>query len=338
MQRRLYIQFLALMLVACVATIAIAACSGPSIPTYEPIPPAEGRTIQHAGGTTVVPRSPERVVILGSVVDALALGIEPVGAAFAGFPSRANAAELAPLLGDRTESITVLGHVNQPNLERIIELQPDLILILGTKGPGSFYPRLSQIAPTVMVDFSRGAAAWPEYVSAAATALGKSAEAQALIQQYEQRVEQLQIALGDRRETTVVSVARFLPERFRIYQKNSFSGAVLDEVGLPRPERQQRSRAYENISLEKLSVMDGDVLFFMQDNPEQSTLTQVQNNPLWSQLDVVQRGQIHEVSLEVWFLNAGIVNAHMILNDLFRTLVPNGEQYVIDQVGELTLP
>ena len=109
-------------------------------------------------------------------------------------------------------------------------------------------------------------------------------------------------------------------------------------MGLPRPARQQRPRAYENISLERLSSIDGDVLFFVQDTPKESTLAKVQENPLWSQLGVVQRDQMHEVSVEVWFLNAGIVNAHMILNDLFRTLVPNGKQYVIDQVGELTLP
>ena len=76
----------------------------------------------------------------------------------------------------------------------------------------------------------------------------------------------------------------------------------------------------------------------MQDNPEQSMLDRVQKSPLWSQLNVVQRGQVHEVSLEVWFLQSGIISAHMILNDLFRTLVPDGEQYVIHQVGELPLP
>ncbi|NEQ46631.1 MAG: ABC transporter substrate-binding protein [Leptolyngbya sp. SIOISBB] len=76
----------------------------------------------------------------------------------------------------------------------------------------------------------------------------------------------------------------------------------------------------------------------MQDNPEESTLAQAQESQLWSQLSVVQREQVHEVSAEVWFLNPGIVSAHMMLNDLFRTLVPDGEQYVIHQVGELPLP
>ena len=202
----------------------------------------------------------------------------------------------------------------------------------------NLYSRLTQIAPTVIVDIMRGANAWKQYVLEVATALGKLDEAQALIQQYEQRVTQFQQLMGDRLNITIVSVGRFRPDQVRLYQQGSFSGAVLAEVGLPRPESQQQNKTYEAISIDKLTSLDGDVLFFMQDNPENSMLSSVQENPLWSQLGVVQRGQVHEVSLEVWFLNAGIVSAHMLLNDLFRTLIPEGEQYVIHQVGELTLP
>ena len=240
------------------------------------------------------------------------------------------------MFSDRTEGIAAVGNYAQPNLERIAELQPDLIL--GITTVESFYPRLSQIAPTVVVEISGGVADWKEYALNWATALGKPDEAQALIQQYEQRIAQFQAAMGDRLNNTTVSVARFGSDRINIYQEDSFPGAVLAEAGLLRPESQQRNNHDEIIGLESLSSIDGDVLFFVQDNPEASTLAQAQESQLWSQLDVVQREQVHEVSVEVWFLNLGIVSAHMILNDLFRTLVPDGEQYVIHQVGELTLP
>lgn len=336
MRVRVSANLIALFLATIAAVVTITACSGSIQPNYEPIPPSEGRVIQHARGETVVPQNPQRVVLLGSIVDALALGVEPIGAAFTGLPQRADGEVLSPMLGDRTANIPVLGHARRPRLERIVELEPDLIL--GAKGLGNLYPRLAQIAPTVLVDISRGADAWKDYVVDAATALGKPDTAQALIQQYEQRVAQFQDVMGDRLDTTVVSVARFRPDQVRIYQQGSFLGAVLEEIGLPRPEMQQRDNTYETISIESLSSLDGDVLFFMQDNPGNSILSRVQDHPLWSQLDVVQQEQVHEVSLEVWFLNAGIVSANMMLNDLFRTLVPDGEQYVIDQVGELRLP
>ena len=333
MHIRVSIKTMALFLAALVAVVTVAACGANQL-SNEPIPAAEGRTIQHAMGETVVPQTPERAVLLWSAVDALALGLEPVGAVL-----RARApivGDEAPRLSDRTEGIATVGNFAQPNLETIVELQPDLIL--GTTFAESFYPQLSQIAPTVLIDISGEVAAWKEYVQTWATALGKPDEAQALIQQYEQRIAQFQQAMGDRLDTTVVSVARFLPDQIHIYQEDSLPGVVLAEAGLPRPESQQRDNHDEIISLESLPSMDGDVLFFVQDNPEESTLAQAQESQLWSQLDVVQREQVHEVSVEVWFLNLGIVSAHMMLNDLFRTLVSDGEQYVIHQVGELMLP
>ncbi|NEQ46632.1 MAG: iron-siderophore ABC transporter substrate-binding protein [Leptolyngbya sp. SIOISBB] len=225
-----------------------AAACGTNQSSNEPIPAADARTIQHAMGETVVPQTPERVVLLWSAVDALALGVEPVGAVLS--PRPPITGDEAPRLSDRTEGIAAVGNYAQPNLETIVELQPDLIL--GTTFAESFYPRLSQIAPTVLMDISGEVAAWKEYVQTWATALGKPDEAQALIQQYEQRSAQFQQVMGDRLDTTVVSVARFLPDQIHIYQKDSLPGVVLAEAGLPRPESQQQNNHDEIISLESL--------------------------------------------------------------------------------------
>ena len=324
MHIRVKVKTMALFLAALVAVVTVSACGANQL-SNEPIPASDEHTIQHAMGTTVVPQTPKRAVLLWSAVDALALGVEPAGAVLSARPPVVG--DEAPRLSDRTEGIAAVGNYAQPNLETIVELQPDLIL--GTTFAESFYPRLAQIAPTVIVDISGGPAAWKEHVLEAATVFGKPDEAQALIQQYEQRIAQFQQAMGDRLDTTVVSVTRFLPDQIHIYQKDSLPGVVLAEAGLPRPESQQRNNHDEIISLESLPSIDGDVLFFVQDNPEESTLAQAQESQLWSQLDVVQREQVHEVSAEVWFLNPGIVSAHMMLNDLFRALAPDGEQYVI---------
>ena len=334
MHIRVGIKAMGLLLATLVAVVTFSAC-GANQSSDQPIPAAAGRTIQHAMGETVVPQTPERVVLLWSALDTLALGVEPVGAVLSG-PSQMVGEALIPMFSDRTAGIAAVGNYAQPNLETIVELQPDLIL--GTTFAESFYPHLSQIAPTVLMDISGGAAAWKTYVLTWATALGKPDAAQALIQQYEQRIAQFQQVMGDRLQNTRVSVARFGSDRIRIYQTDSLPGAVLAETGLLRPESQQQRNHDETISLESLPSIDGDVLFFVQDDPEESTLAKTQENQLWSQLDVVQRGQVHEVSAEVWFLNLGIVSAHLMLNDLFRTLVPDGEQYVIHQVGELPLP
>lgn len=106
-----------------------------------------GRVVQHAAGISGVPKTPKRVVVLdtGELDSVLALGIRPIGAVTAlgtGFPS---------YLKGRTEGIADVGTIQQPSLERIAALKPDLILTSKLRH-GTLYGQLSRIAPTVMAE------------------------------------------------------------------------------------------------------------------------------------------------------------------------------------------
>ncbi|MDP9352451.1 MAG: ABC transporter substrate-binding protein, partial [Chloroflexota bacterium] len=107
----------------------------------------EGRTIEHAMGTAEVPANPQRVVALdtGELDAAMTLGVKPVGAVEAipgeGFPSYL----------EGTEGIENVGTIEQPNLEKIAALKPDLILSSKLRHE-VIYPQLSKIAPTVFAE------------------------------------------------------------------------------------------------------------------------------------------------------------------------------------------
>src|SRR6187200_1169423 len=106
------------------------------------------RTIKHAMGETKVPESPKRVIVLDTdKLDSLAsLGFTPVGA------TQAGANQTWPkYLGPALDSVKVVGTIQEPNLEAITALKPDLIL--GSKfRQEPLYAKLSQIAPTVFTD------------------------------------------------------------------------------------------------------------------------------------------------------------------------------------------
>jgi len=334
-----YRRAIALFLSTLLTTVLLSACSSlmpDSPPNAASLSPEEGRWVSHGMGETVVPNDPQRVVVLGTVADVLALGIQPVGASTLGIAQRDDAGELPSFLGDQAAGIAIVGHTAQPNLESITQLAPDLIL--GAKGVhDGIYQQLTQIAPTVVIDVTQGAGDWKQYVRTAAQALGRAEAAETLLDDYNQRIATFQQLMDDRLATTEVSVARFRPNVFRAYMSGSFSGAVLKEAGLKRPASQAREQSFENLSLEQISQIDGDVLFVMQDSAENSTLNRIRESPLWSELTAVQQGEVYEIDLESWFLNPGIVGAHLILNDLFRYLVPEGDRDIVEQVGELTL-
>lgn len=305
---------------ALLLTISILAgcgtASAPAVPSSvepaaEATQSAGTRTVQHAMGTTEVPVSPQRVVVLdtGELDAALALGVTPVGAVEAiegeGFQA---------YFGDQVEGITDVGTIAEPNLETIVSLQPDLILS-NKQRHEEIYEQLSQIAPTVFAE--RVGVVWKDNFLLDAEALGKTAEAEQLMQQYDQRVADLKARLGDPAATDV-SVVRFLPEQIRLYQRGSFIGTILDDVGFGRPRSQQATdETWLEGNRERIGDLDGDVLFVTYYGDETAAVVdQFKADPLWARLSAVQQNRVYDVSDDHWMLGIGMLAANRVLDDL----------------------
>ncbi len=275
---------------------------------------AAGRVIEHAMGETEVAEKPERVVVLdtGELDSAMTLGVTPVGAVEAverlGYPSYL----------DGTDEIENVGTIEQPNLEKIASLDPDLILSSKLRHE-AIYGQLSKIAPTVFTE-STGVT-WKENFEVHAEALGRTEEAGTVKKEYQARVDEFGQAIGD--NPPEVSVVRFLPGDTRIYQKESFIGTVLEDAGLPRPESQDvEDFAIMNASAELIPEMGGDVIFVATYGPEEeSTKQEITNDPLWQQLAAVQQGRVYEVSDDLWMLGIGYMAANGVVDDLTKYLV-----------------
>ncbi len=223
-------------------------------------------------------------------------------------------------LPEQTEGIENVGLIGQPNLEKIVRLKPDLIL--GTY-PKEIYEQLSKIAPTVIFgDEDEAYLHWQNGFKAYANVLGKTQEAERILNQYQQRVRQFQTQMGDRLTKTHVSLVNFFATDVRLYFKQVFGGQILEEVGLPRPLAQDKDEwSIENLSLEAIPQMAGDVIFLILGGHEPSKLEQFINHPLWSQLEAVQAGKVYKVSNEIWIAGATPVDANLLLDDLFKYLV-----------------
>ncbi|MEM7061925.1 MAG: iron-siderophore ABC transporter substrate-binding protein [Cyanobacteria bacterium P01_B01_bin.77] len=269
------------------------------------------RTVAHAMGTTQVPIAPERVVVLDTApLDAaFALEIQPVGTAvYKEFP---------PYLGDRVGDITLVGDPNQPNLEAILGLNPDLIL---WSQPGSnLYEKLSQIAPTVFTDNGGqvGKDAWKDNFLLYAEALGKAKQAEKQLQGYQQRVQQLQEKIGQP-QALKVSVL-IVNDNVRAYTSGSFSGSVLQDVGFSRPFVQDDPEGYAlQLSPEALDDIDGDYIFLVYSTyrPGGFQKDDFMTNPIWSQLRAVQQERVCEVNGDVWIAGRNILAANQILTDI----------------------
>ena len=245
--------------------------------------------MEHALGKTCVPIAPQRVVVLDILDNVLALGVKPVGA------TTWDNGNFRTYLPDQTTEIAKVGLLEQPNIESILSLKPDLILGTYWGDAQGIYERLSPIAPTVLVGNGRDIA-WKEWLKTYAEALGK----------------------------TQVSVVSFW-ETVRLYMHKSFSGQILNDVGLPRPPAQDREKVNEDVSLELIPQMGGDAIFLVLGD-RTPKLAQFTSHPLWSQLQAVKQGKVYEVEADAWIAGYSPVAANRILDDLFKYLVGESQR------------
>jgi iron complex transport system substrate-binding protein len=276
-------------------------------------------------GETQVPINPQRVVTLdtGHLANALALGIQPVGStAWYRTEHQSGLSPVEPYLVDRTEELTILGYgfsADQVSLEKLLTLQPDLIMAVSPHK--AIYNQLSQIAPTVLYDYASGDG-WKNFLRSSSEALGKTQEAETLLSEYDQRIQDFKQKMGSRLSMQV-SVIHPLREGSRIMYKEFFGGSVIQDAGLSRPPEQDRDGFNSQpVSAEWIPKMDGDVLFAISFKDEESLIfvERLKNHPLWSQLNAVQQNKVYSVNAEHWY-GGDIVAANLVLDDLFKYLL-----------------
>jgi iron complex transport system substrate-binding protein len=318
-----YHRFL-LFLMAILTAIAISSCNAhllDSATVNASMPTSDCRMIQHALGETCVPQNPQRIIVLDemSLEIALVLGFKPVGASLwrEKFP---------PYLQEKTNGIEVVSKSDQPNLEKILLLKPDLILSVSSYTEQAVYDQLSHIAPVVECQWYDGKVVrWKECFQFIAEVLDKSSEAKIITNDYDQRVAELSQALGvgaaspkeNRLQPIEVSLVRIYSDRIRLRGEGQhICSIVIQDVGLSRSPIQKKGI---DISIENIEYADGDVIF-IQRHPQSNNYQYITNHPLWLRLNAVQAGNVYEVGDDYWH-GSSYIAANLILDDLFKYLV-----------------
>jgi len=135
------LRFVILMLLSIAMTSACASASSDRVST----PAKDCYRVTHVMGETCVPNQPKRVVVLSTTTleYLIDLGVKPIGATL----SDQFSSHLQPEL----TGVEDIGNVGEPSLEKIVALQPDLII--GDDYYQTIYPQASQIAPTILYKF-----------------------------------------------------------------------------------------------------------------------------------------------------------------------------------------
>ncbi|AUG80878.1 iron-siderophore ABC transporter substrate-binding protein [Kitasatospora sp. MMS16-BH015] len=275
------------------------------------------RSVKHAMGTAELKAQPKRVVVLdsGELDDVTLLGITPLGAVSphmkteGGFPN---------YLKSKISGTKDVGPMAEPNLELIASLKPDLILSSKVRHE-KVYAKLNAIAPTVLAETT--GQPWKENLALYAKALGKEAEAKQALADYQARAAKLGAEIKAKYNGTMptASVVRFVAGPTRLYQKASFSGTVLTDVGLNRPANPDLEKAMSEVSAEQINQADADLVFVTTaDDPTKTKESEIQGTPVWKGLKAVQNNKVFTVPDETWMSGIGVQAADAMLGDIAK--------------------
>ncbi|NJL55100.1 iron-siderophore ABC transporter substrate-binding protein [bacterium] len=304
----------------------IVACQDSSSTVSDRSFPENCQPVEHIAGKTCIPKQYERVVTLDSATFeyAIASGLTPIGTV---------SSDYNRYLGDRLTQTELVGQDSEPNLERILTLQPDLIV--GVDFHQNIYPQLSKIAPTFLLRFE-SSGEWKEIFQHFGEALGRDVPVQQVMAAYRDRVASLQKEMEVLPSIPQVSVIRIYPDTINLYLKDSFCGTILQDVGLARPPSQninaaEASKQFGNpiqvsIGREMLTQADGDVIFIWAgentaeaNQQAQKKLQELQQDPLWQKLKAVRNNRVYQVPS--YWIGSGPIAANFVIDDLFKHLL-----------------
>ncbi|QPC83278.1 ABC transporter substrate-binding protein [Phototrophicus methaneseepsis] len=212
-----------------------------------------------------------------------------------------------------------------PNLELTLELEPDLIIEPSWAAEEN-YDELSAIAPTVVFQFDR-TDDWKRLAEMYFDAAGLAESYDALIDEYEDRAQELGELIGNPEEIEVSLI--WVNELLNLDTDYSVGGMVLADVGFARPETQILQQTpeeiieaggypfYTEISWEETPRADGDFIIAYGDFVTEDGLSRLDDlkaNPLWQSLSAVQAGDVYYTSVN--WAGGDIAGAHNLLDDI----------------------
>ncbi len=193
--------------------------------------------VEHAMGTTTIEGKPQRIVALDSSYADTTLLLEKELVGITTY--RAYSTDLPDYLGDArgeyAADVESVGELEAPSLEKIAALEPDLIVSAKIRHE-ALYDQLSQIAPTIMSETT--GATFKDNIRLLAEAVGEEELAEQKIAAYETAAAEVGTAVNEKAGHPTISVTRFLDGPTRLYLNDTYSGIVLNDAGLARPEPQ----------------------------------------------------------------------------------------------------
>ena len=271
------------------------------------------KTIVHDFGTTELKKAPKRIVILdnlyGEILDPL--HITPVGAT----TGQADSQEFSTLFKKQYKyaKVVSVGWQGNPDLDKIAELKPDLILMTGEQE--DLYEELSEIAPTVGYQINTDEN-WDYHETSLKVAeiFDKRDEMKKDLDRVDAReavfAENVKAKFGNQK----LMYLRVTDNDIRYYAYGHF-GYLYDTYHFNRAETFNPDDMLQVIDPDKLKDINPDLLIVQADSQELLD-NKLKNTPVWTSLKAVQNNKVIYADYSTYMLGFGIVSQEAIMKQI----------------------
>ncbi len=269
--------------------------------------------VTDSNGKVTVPYQPEKVVVFDNsaldTMNVLGVGDRVVGAATSNLP--------AYLSG--FETVESAGGIKEPDLEKINQLQPDLIIISGRQR--DFQDELAAIAPTIFlsVDNDDTWASIESNIQTLAEIFGKEEEAQRQMADLQSQIDTLHASAEESGLTALIVMVN--EGNLSAFGPGSRYSILYDTFGfIPVDDTLEASTHGESISYEFLLEKNPDLIFVVDRTQaiggEESQSAFI-SNEIVQETTAGQNDHIIELDAAVWYLaGSGIESIERMLADV----------------------
>ncbi|STP28944.1 iron ABC transporter substrate-binding protein [Enterococcus durans] len=259
-------------------------------------------SIKDSNGDRVeVQKNPQKVVVFdnGSLdtLDALGVGDRVIGAATKNLPSYL----------DKYKDVESAGGIKEPDLEKINQLQPDLIIISGRQS--DYKEELAKIAPTLYlaVDTKEPWESVQQNVNALAEIFGKEDKAKEELATLTKKIEETKEKASKLEQTALVTLVN--EGQLSAYGSGSRFGLVHDVFGFKQADDQIEASTHgQSVSYEYILEKNPGILFVVDRTKAiggDDSKDNVSANELVAQTDAGKNDQVISLQPDVWYLSGG---------------------------------
>lgn len=284
--------------------IVVSGCSwtdnGQTTVTHE----AATRTeVDKTGTSVLMPSHPKRVVILNTANIDMYLAVQ------GNIVGRMDAASLTGELKEKVKDIPSVGNTYNPDVEKIISLNPDLVIGMNIANHIKLREALQAAnIPLYINDLDSF-----EDVNRSLQLFGELTNHEEIskkeIQKIEQAFTMYKVKIKDKPHPKTLLLLG-TPGNLNVSTDRSFSGKLLDSLGANNIGKYIGGDApYVPLSLEFIQEQNPERIIFVVMYPDpsikESFVKEMQSNPSWQHVQAVKTDQIHYVPGGLFALNPG---------------------------------